>query len=53
MPGARCPAISTTFATRPTLERAWRKPKAERKSPAWRKPMDAAVMFKTLVLGAL
>ena len=37
----------------PTLERVWRKPKAERKSPAGRKPMDAAVMFKTLVLGAL
>ena len=32
---------------RPTLEQVWRKPEAERK------PMDAVVMFKTLVLGAL
>lgn len=38
---------------RPTLERVWRKPEAERKSRAGRKPMDAVVMFKTLVLGAL
>ncbi len=38
---------------RPALERVWRKPAAERKSPAGRKPMDAVVMFKTLVLGAL
>ena len=38
---------------RPTLKRVWRKPEAERKSRAGRKPMDAVVMFKTLVLGAL
>lgn len=38
---------------RPTLERVWRKPDAERKSRAGRKPMDAVLMFKTLVLGAL
>jgi IS5 family transposase len=38
---------------RPTLERVWRKPEAARKSRAGRKPMDAVVMFKTLVLGAL
>ncbi|MCS5601744.1 MAG: IS5 family transposase [Paracoccus sp.] len=38
---------------RPELERVWRKPAAERKSHAGRKPMDAVVMFKTLVLGAL
>ena len=38
---------------RPTLEGVWRKPDAERKSRAGRKPMDAVVMFKTLVLGAL
>jgi IS5 family transposase len=38
---------------RPTPERVWRKPEAERKSRAGRKPMDAVVMFKTLVLGAL
>ena len=38
---------------RPTLEGAWRKPDGERKSRAGRKPLDAVLMFKTLVLGAL
>ena len=38
---------------RPTLERVWRKRDAERKSRAGRKPMDAVLMFKTLVLSAL
>lgn len=38
---------------RPTLERVWRKPAWERKSRAGRKPMDAVLMFKTLVLSAL
>jgi len=38
---------------RPLLERVWRKPDSERKSNAGRKPMDAVLMFKTLVLGAL
>jgi IS5 family transposase len=38
---------------RPALERVWRKPAGERKSPAGRKPMDAVLMFKTLVLSAL
>ena len=38
---------------RPTLERVWRKPEAERKSRAGRKPMDAVLMFKALVLSAL
>ncbi len=38
---------------RPTLERVWRKPDAERKSRAGRKSMDAVLMFKTLVLSAL
>lgn len=38
---------------RPLLEPAWRKPKNERKSNAGRKPMDAVLMFKTLVLSAL
>jgi len=38
---------------RPMLERVWRKPDAERKSRAGRKPMDAVLMFKTLVLSAL
>lgn len=36
---------------RPTLERVWRTPEAERKSRPGLKPMDAVVMFKTLVLG--
>ncbi|MFT7594293.1 MAG: IS5 family transposase, partial [Paracoccaceae bacterium] len=38
---------------RPLLERIWRKPESERKSRAGRKPIDAVLMFKTLVLGAL
>ena len=38
---------------RPTLEGVWRKPDSERKSRAGRKPMDAVLMFKTLVLSAL
>ena len=38
---------------RPTLERVWRKRDADRKSRAGRKPMDAVLMFKTLVLSAL
>ena len=38
---------------RPLLEQAWRKPESERKSRAGRKPLDAVLMFKTLVLGAL
>lgn len=39
--------------SRPTLERVWRKPEAERNSRAGRKPMDAVLLFKTLVLNAL
>lgn len=38
---------------RPALERVWRKPETERKSRAGRKPIDAVLMFKTLVLSAL
>jgi hypothetical protein len=38
---------------RPALERVWRKPDADRKSRAGRKPMGAVLMFKTLVLSAL
>ena len=38
---------------RPALERVWRKPEAERKSRAGRKPMDVVLMFKTLLLSAL
>ena len=37
----------------PALERVWRKPDADRKSRAGHKPMDAVLMFKTLVLSAL
>jgi len=40
-------------AFRPGLERVWRKPDADRKSRAGRKPIDAVLMFKTLVLSAL
>src|SRR6056297_2538386 len=38
---------------RPALEAVWRKPDTERTSRAGRKPMDAVLMFKTLVLSAL
>jgi IS5 family transposase len=38
---------------RPLLERVWRKPDEDRKSRVGRKPMDAVLMFKTLVLSAL
>ena len=38
---------------RPVLETVWRKPKRERKSTAGRKPWDAVLMFKAVVLGAL
>lgn len=38
---------------RPTFERVWRKPDAQRKSRAGRKPMDTVLMFKVLVLSAL
>jgi IS5 family transposase len=38
---------------RPALERIWRKPDADRKSRAGRKPIDAVLMFKALVLSAL
>lgn len=38
---------------RPTLERVWRKPGAERKSRAGRKTMDVVPSFNTLMLSAL
>jgi IS5 family transposase len=38
---------------RPSLDAVWRSPMGERKSPAGRKPWDAVVMFKTIVLCAL
>jgi IS5 family transposase len=37
----------------PLLERVWRKPDEARKSRAGRKPTDAVLMFKALVLSAL
>jgi len=37
----------------PLLEQVWRKPESERKFNAGRKPLDAVLMFKTLVLSAL
>ena len=38
---------------RRALERIWRKPDTDRKSHAGRKPIDAVLMFKTMVLSAL
>jgi IS5 family transposase len=38
---------------RPRLEAVWRKPRGERKSNAGRKPWDAVLIFKTIVLCAL
>ena len=38
---------------RPRLDAAWRQPAEERKSRAGRKPWDAVVMFKAIVLCAL
>jgi len=38
---------------RSVLEGVWRKPEADRKFQAGRKPMDAVLMFKTVVLSAL
>jgi len=38
---------------RPALEQVWPTPEAKRQSRAGRKPMDAVLMFKTLVLGAI
>jgi hypothetical protein len=35
---------------RPRLEAVWRRPPGERKSPAGRKPWDAVVMFKAIIL---
>lgn len=38
---------------RPRLESVWRKPEEERKSSAGRKPWDAIVMFKAILLSEL
>jgi len=52
-PLAELDAVVPWEEFRPVLERVWRKPEAERKSRAGRKPIDAVVMFKALVLAAL
>jgi hypothetical protein len=46
-------AVVPWEAFRLTLEGVWREPDAKRKSRAGRKPIDAIVMFKALVLSAL
>jgi hypothetical protein len=46
-------AVAPWEEFRPALERVWRKPDEARKSRAGRKPMDAVLMVKTLVLSAL
>ena len=46
-------AVVSWEELRPALERVWRKPDVDRKSRAGRKPIDAVLMFKTLVLSAL
>jgi IS5 family transposase len=38
---------------RPGIERIWRKLDADRKSRDGRKPIDAVLMFKALILSAL
>jgi len=52
-PLAEIDAVVPWGKFRPALERAWRKPDADRKSRAGRKPINAVLMFKTLVLSAL
>ncbi len=49
-PLARIDEVVPWAALGPRLETVWRKPAGERKSPAGRKPWDAVVMFKTIVL---
>jgi len=46
-------AVVSWETFRPRLEAAWRKPPEERKSLAGRKPLDAVMMFKVIVLCAL
>ena len=52
-PAAELDAVVPWEDFRPAHEQVWRKPEAERKSRAGRKPMDAVVMFRALVLAAL
>ena len=49
-PLARIDEVVAWEVFRPRLEVAWRKPPEERKSKAGRKPWDAVVMFKAIVL---
>jgi len=46
-------AVVPREEVRQALERVWREPDADRKSRAGRKPIDAVLMFKTLVLSVL
>lgn len=52
-PLARIDAVVPWEQFRPRLEAVWRVRPGERKSPAGRKPWDAVVMFKAVVLCAL
>lgn len=52
-PLARIDAVVPWEQFRPRLEAVWRVRPEERKSPAGRKPWDAVVMFKAIVLCAL
>ncbi len=52
-PLARIDEVVPWEALRPRLETVWRRTPEERKSPAGRKPWDAVVMFKAIVLCAL
>ncbi len=52
-PFARIDEVVPWEALRPRLETVWRSAPEERKSPAGRKPWDAVVMFKAIVLRAL
>jgi hypothetical protein len=49
-PLSRIDEVVRWEAFRPRLEAAWRRPPEERKSRAGRKPWDAVVMFKAIVL---
>ncbi len=49
---ARIDEVVPWEALRPRLETVWRRPPEERRSPAGRKPWDAVVMFKAIVLCA-
>jgi len=52
-PLAKIDAVVRWEDFRPPLEAVWRAPAGERKSAAGRKPWDAVLMFKAIVLCAL